>query len=36
MDVPHQVRLVGMAILAQDPTVKLGAYRLLQGGNALV
>ena len=36
MDVKHQARLVGMAVLAQHPTVKLDAYRLLQGGNALV
>ena len=36
MDVPHQVRLVGMAILAKNPTVEPDAYRLLQGGNALV
>jgi hypothetical protein len=36
LDVSHQVRLVGMAILAQHPTVKLDAYRLFEGGNALV
>ena len=36
MDVPHQLRLVGMAVLAKHPPVKLDAYRLLQGGNALV
>jgi hypothetical protein len=36
LDIPHQVRLIGMAILAQDPTVKLDAYRLFEGGNALV
>ena len=36
LDVPHQMRLVGMAILAKHPTVKLDAYRLFEGGNALV
>ena len=36
LDIAHQVRLVGMAVLAQHPTVKLGAYRLFQVGNALV
>ena len=36
LDVPHQVRLVGMAILAKHPTVELDAYRLFEGGNALV
>jgi phosphoribosylformimino-5-aminoimidazole carboxamide ribonucleotide (ProFAR) isomerase len=36
LDIAHQVRLVGMAVLAKHPTVKLDAYRLLQGGNALV
>ena len=36
LDVLHQVRLVGMAVLAQHPAVELDAYRLLQGGNALV
>ena len=36
LDIRHQVRLVGMAVLAQHPTVKLDAYRLLEGGNALV
>jgi hypothetical protein len=30
------VRLVGMAVLAHYPTVEFDAYRLLQGGNALV
>jgi len=30
------MRLVGMAILAKHPTVKLDAYRLFEGGNALV
>ncbi|HEX8799768.1 MAG TPA: hypothetical protein VF772_14215 [Terriglobales bacterium] len=29
LDIAHQVRLVGMAVLAQHPTVKLDAYRLL-------
>ena len=36
LDVPHQVRLVGMAVLTKHPTVKLDAYRLFEGGNALV
>ena len=36
LDIPDQMRLVGMAVLAKHPTVKLDAYRLLQGGNALV
>jgi hypothetical protein len=36
LDVSHQMRLIGMAILAQHPTVKLDAYRVLKGGNALV
>ena len=36
LDIAHQVRLVGMAALAQHPTVKLDAYRVFQGGNALV
>jgi hypothetical protein len=30
------VRLVGMAVLAQHPTVEFDAYRLFEGGNALV
>jgi hypothetical protein len=30
------MRLVGMAVLAKHPTVKLDAYRLFEGGNALV
>ena len=36
LDIPDQMRLVGMAVLAQHPTVKLDAYRLFEGGNALV
>jgi hypothetical protein len=36
LDLPDQLRLVGMAILARQPTVKLDAYRLLQDGNVLV
>ena len=36
LDIAHQVRLIGMAVLAQHPTVKLNAYRLFQGGTALV
>jgi len=36
LDLPDQLRLVGMAVLAQHPTVKLDAYRLFEGGNALV
>ena len=36
LDVAHQVRLVGMAVLAQHPTVELAAYRFLQSGNAIV
>ena len=36
LDVPHQVQLVGMAVLAKHPTVKLDSYRLFEGGNALV
>jgi hypothetical protein len=36
LNVPHQVRLVGIAVLAKNPTVKLDAYRLFEGGNALV
>jgi len=36
LDVPHQVRLVGMAVFPEHPTVELGAYGVLQGGNALV
>jgi len=36
LDIAHQVRLVGVAVLTQHPTVKLDAYRLLQGSNALV
>ena len=31
LDVPHQVRLVGMAVLAKHPTVKLDAYRVFEG-----
>jgi hypothetical protein len=29
------VRLAGMAVLAKHPKVKLDAYRLFEGGNAL-
>ena len=36
LDLPDQLRLVGMAILAQHPAVQLAAYRLFEGGNALV
>ena len=36
LDIAHQVRLVGTAVLAQHPTVKLDAYRLFERGNALV
>ena len=36
LDVTHQVRLVGMAVLAKHPTVELDAYRLFEGSNALV
>ena len=28
LDIAHQVRLVGMALLAQHPTVELGTYCL--------
>ena len=35
LDIPHQVRLVGMAVLAQHPTVELAAYRLLQAAMRL-
>jgi hypothetical protein len=35
LDTPDQLRLVGIAVLAKHPTVKLDSYRLLQGGNAL-
>ena len=31
LDVPHKVRLVGMAVLAPHPTIKLDAYRLFEG-----
>jgi len=30
LDIAHQVRLVGMAVLAKHPTVKLDAYRLFE------
>ena len=36
LDIPYQVRLVGMAVFPEHPTVELGAYGVLQGGNALV
>ena len=36
LDIPHQVRLVGVAVLTEHPTVELDAYRLFEGGNALV
>jgi hypothetical protein len=35
LDLPDQLGLVGMAVLAKHPTVKLDAYRLFEGGNAL-
>ena len=36
LDIAHQMRLVGMAVLAKHPRVELDAYRLFEGGNALV
>ena len=34
LGVPKQVRLVGVAIIAQHPAVELAAYRLSQGRDA--